>query len=362
MPELRRDPIVDRYVIVAENRAARPGAFFSSGAAPSSDAASSSRECPFCAGCEDETPSEVFALRDDCSSPDRPGWRVRVVPNKYPALDGEGAAPADRGTDIHRSPSQIRSSPDIPRLPLNDLFHSQRAIGLHEVIIATPRHVTAIAELSGAEFVDLLSTYRVRLEALRRDNSLLKHVLIFQNVGRLAGASIEHLHSQLVATDFVPPAVADELRGAQKFFDQHHQCVFCRMVEQEISHGKRIVAESPAFVALCPYASRFAFETWILPKRHAGDFDSISPADLDGLANLAHGAIAKIERLSQPPAYNLILHTSPFDSLPIEHYHWHIEVIPRLTLAAGFEWSSGCFINPVSPESAAATLRADADW
>jgi UDPglucose--hexose-1-phosphate uridylyltransferase len=284
----------------------------------------------------------VFALRDDDTEPNSPGWHVRAVPNKYPALSREPVAPNDRATDIQPI--------------VNPLFLSAPAIGVHEVIIDTPRHVAAVGELTDEEFAASLTAIRARLLALR-DKPDLKHALVFKNVGRAAGATREHLHSQLMAANLVPPLVAEELRGAARYFQDHGQCVFCRLIDEERDLGERIVCESAAFVALCPYASRFPYEMWLLPKQHASHFEWIEADDLADLASFARRAIARIESLSQPPAYNLVIHTSPFDSLAIEHYHWHMEVFPRLTIAAGFEWGSGCAVNPVSPEAAAGVLR-----
>jgi UDPglucose--hexose-1-phosphate uridylyltransferase len=347
MPELRRDPILDRWVIIAENRGERPGAFAagSSFELPSFSSATSARAdvegvCPFCPGNERETPPSTFELRDDAGQPNLPGWRVRIVPNKYPALiDNEVAS----------SHSSLR-----PAEP--SLFVSAPAAGVHEVIIDTPRHITKVGELTDAELTDSLAAIRSRFQSLRRRTDLM-HALVFRNVGRAAGATREHVHSQLMATKDIPSLVRAELAGAKQFFDEHRQCVFCRMIAEERVLANRLVCESAKFVGLCPYASRFPYEIWILPKRHASHFEQIAVEDLADLASLARALIVKIERLSQPAAYNLIFHTSPFDSLAIEHYHWHIEIIPRLTIPAGFEWGSGWAVNPVSPETAARVLQ-----
>jgi UDPglucose--hexose-1-phosphate uridylyltransferase len=345
MPELRRDPIVDRWVIIAENRAHRPGALLTdTGDHANAQRSAEETYCPFCPGNESETPAEVFALRDVRSAANSPGWRVRVVPNKYPALLSEMASHGDRSTHAHLSPSA------------ESLFTRAPAFGAHEVIIDTPRHVTTVGDLTDHELADSLAAVRARLLAMRGQESF-RHALVFKNVGRAAGATREHLHSQLMAGNLVPPLVAEELRGARRFFDEFGQCVFCRMIEDERNLAVRIVCESAAFVALCPFASRFAYEMWVLPKKHAPHFDSIENDDLADLAKLARSAIAKIESLSRPPAYNLVIHTSPFDSSAMEHYHWHMEVFPRLTIAAGYEWGSGCAVNPVSPEAAAGALR-----
>jgi UDPglucose--hexose-1-phosphate uridylyltransferase len=349
MPELRRDPIIDRWVIIAENRGTRPGAFvdgalFDLPLAPRAPSAIADEAdvCPFCPGNERETPPATFELRDDAGRPDVAGWRVRIVPNKYPALIDETVADSWRGSDFS------------PRPP--SLFATAAAAGVHEVIIDTPRHVATVGELTDGELSESLLATRARLQSLRRRTELA-HALVFRNVGRAAGATREHIHSQLMATQGVASLVRAELEGAKQFFDEHRQCVFCRMIAEERVLAQRVVCESAKFIGLCPYASRFPYEMWILPKQHASHFEQIAVEDLDDLARLARGTTARIERLSQPAAYNLIFHTSPFDSLAIEHYHWHIEIIPRLTIPAGFEWGSGWGVNPVSPETAAGVLR-----
>jgi UDPglucose--hexose-1-phosphate uridylyltransferase len=347
MPELRRDPIIDRWVIIAENRGARPGAFAAAMSfelplphSASSANANEADTCPFCPGNERETPPSTFEFRDDAGRPDVAGWRVRIVPNKYPALVDKEVAELSRGSEFS------------PR----SLFASAAAAGVHEVIIDTPRHVATVGELTDAELSDSLLATRARLQSLRLRTDLA-HALVFRNVGHAAGATREHIHSQLMATQRVASLVRAELEGAKQFFEEHRQCVFCRMIAEERALANRIVCESAEFIGLCPYASIFPYEIWILPKRHSSHFEQIAVEDLADLARLARGTIAKIERLSQPAAYNLIFHTSPFDSLAIEHYHWHIEIIPRLTIPAGFEWGSGWVVNPVSPETAAGVLR-----
>jgi UDPglucose--hexose-1-phosphate uridylyltransferase len=349
MPQLRRDLIVNRWTVIAENRANRPGAVSAAASnhPPNPDDAESASEaiarCPFCPGHEHETPGEVLALRATDSQPNAPGWRVRIVPNKYPAFETQPSAPNDR-------PLAVEPQHDGP------FFASQPAAGIHEVVIDTPRHLTTVSEMTDDELAASLGAIRARLLDLERQRHL-KHVLIFKNVGRAAGATRDHLHSQLIGGGFVPPLVAEELAGAAAFYEQYHLCPFCRMIEAECAAGERLIDESPHFVAFCPYASRFPYELWILPRRHGGHFAATSLEEIDDLANFARRAIAKIERLSQPAAYNLVFHTSPFDSPAKDHYHWHIEVFPRMTIAAGFEWGSGCAINPVSPEAAAAFLR-----
>jgi UDPglucose--hexose-1-phosphate uridylyltransferase len=185
-----------------------------------------------------------------------------------------------------------------------------------------------------------------------------RYVQIFKNVGPAAGASLEHGHSQLVALPGVPEVIEQELSASGEFFGQHGRPLLVDMLDRERSAGERVVAQTPSFVAVCPYASRFPYEVWIAPRRHNPRYEDAQPGDLGEVSRLARDIVGCIERAVGQAAYNCFLHTQPFDTPQHDHYHWHIEILPRLTKVAGFEWSTGCFINPYPPESAAAHLRA----
>jgi UDPglucose--hexose-1-phosphate uridylyltransferase len=327
-PELRKDPISGRWVIIATNRAKRPNDFE---AAPET---AGGRYCPFCEGNEDATPGEILAYRHPGTTPNRGGWRVRVVPNKFPALRIEG--------DLNKRGDGI--------------YDLMRGVGAHEVIIESPRHFSSTADLSDRELEEVLWVYRDRLVDLKRDPRLV-YGMIFKNVGAAAGASLEHTHSQLIVTPIVPINVWEEMTGALEFFNYRGRCVYCDMVQQELTTEMRIVLDTPGFLAFCPFASRFPFETWIVPKSHGSHFENIQKHLVEELARVLRQTVAKIEVALDRPSYHYIIHNSPFDTGELPHYHWHIEVIPRLTKPAGFEWGSGFYINPVSPEEAAAFLR-----
>jgi UDPglucose--hexose-1-phosphate uridylyltransferase len=329
MPELRKDPILGRWVIIAHERAKRPHDFKSE--AP---ARGQSEICPFCEGQESNTPPEIVAYRDFGSRPDGPGWRIRVVPNRFPALKIEGNL-NKRGDGIY----------DV-----------MEGIGAHEVIIETPLHRTSMAQLSPDNIREVLWVYRDRLVDLKRDSRLV-HGMLFKNVGMAGGASLEHTHSQLIVTPIVPITVWEEMTGSLEFYNYRGRCIYCDMVQQELTVEKRLVHDSTHFTAFCPFASRFPFETWILPKAHSSHFENIPKPSLDDLAQVLRQILNKLELALDSPAYNYMIHTAPFDHGELPHYHWHIEVIPRLTRVAGFEWGSGFYINPVPPESAAAFLR-----
>jgi UDPglucose--hexose-1-phosphate uridylyltransferase len=328
MPDLRKDPIVGRWVIVAKSRARRPHDFTST---PKLQTGSF---CPFCAGNEDQTPAEIIAYRQHGSTPNQQGWRVRVVPNKFPALEIEGEL-NKRGEGI---------------------YDMMRGVGAHEVIIESPEHLLSTADLPEHALREVFWVYRDRLVDLKKDPRLV-YGMIFKNVGEAAGASLEHTHSQLIVTPIVPISVREEMTGSLEFYNYRGRCVFCDMIQQELATEKRIVLDTPGFVAFCPFASRFPFETWILPKLHSSHYENIQKNGIEELARVMKQVITKIEVALDRPAYNYIIHTGPFDSQELRHYHWHMEIIPRLTKTAGFEWGTGFYINPVPPEDAAAFLR-----
>lgn len=328
MPELRKDPIVGRWIIIATDRTKRPQEF------KPEFRQSPTAFCPFCEGNEDATPREILAYRAPGTMSNQPGWRVRVVPNKFPALQVEGNL-EKRGDGIY------------------DLMNG---IGAHEVIIDCPRHETNLARLSENNIREVLWVYRDRLVDLKKDRRLV-HGLIFKNVGAPAGASIDHSHSQLIVTPVVPISVWEEMTGSLEFYNYRGRCIFCDIIQQELATDSRIVLDTPSFVVFCPFASRFPFETWIVPKQHSSHFENIQRQGIEEMGMVLKNTLRKLEVALDDPAYNYIIHTAPFDTGELAHYHWHLEIFPRLTRVAGFEWGSGFYINPVPPEQAAAFLR-----
>jgi UDPglucose--hexose-1-phosphate uridylyltransferase len=229
-------------------------------------------------------------------------------------------------------------------------------VGAHEVIIETPRHEVSMSALSEENIREVLWVYRDRLVDLKKDSRLV-HGMLFKNVGAAGGASIEHTHSQLIVTPIIPISVWEEMTGALEFFNYRGRCIYCDMFLQEQTTEKRIVLDTSHFTAFCPYASRFPFEIWILPKTHSSHFENIPKPAVDDLGSVLRQVLTKLELALDSPAYNFIIHTAPFDHQELPHYHWHIEIIPRLTKVAGFEWGSGFYINSVPPEDAASFLR-----
>lgn len=328
MPELRKDPIVQRWVVMAPDRAKRP-----------SDVKDDPKFVegefdPFAEGNESATPPEIMAYRNYGSEPNGPGWRVRVVPNKFPALQVEGNL-EKRGDGI---------------------YDMMNGIGAHEVIIECPHGETNMSRLSVDNIREVLWVYHDRLVDLKRDRRLV-HALIFKNKGALAGASLQHSHSQLMATSVVPITIYEEINGALEFFNYRGRSIFDDMIQQELAHGKRIVLDTPHFVVFCPFASRFPFETWILPKQQSSHFENITRQAIEELGPVLKTVLRKLELALDDPPYNYVIHTAPFNQPELPHFLWHMELFPRITRVAGFEWGSGFYINPVLPEEAAAFLR-----
>lgn len=324
MPEIRKDPLTGRPVIVAAERAKRPQPSGASHGSP----------CPFCAGNEAMTPPEVFAYRDPGSLPDAPGWSVRVVPNKYPALVDERVGSSSR----------------------RGVYESMPGLGVHEVIIESPQHVVNAAELSEKQLAAVLRGYRERMLALRKDGRW-RSVLIYKNQGAPAGATLEHVHSQIVALPEVPELIRAEVDGAKNYYEAEGRCLYCELVRRESAGASRLVAENEQWIVFCPFAARFPFESWIMPKAHAPFFEQTSDGDLAGLARCLRDTLARLERVLDNRSFNYIIHSHPAGDSAAVSYHWHIEILPKLIHAAGFEWGSGMFINPLAPEEAAGLLR-----
>ena len=328
MPELRKDPIVGRWVIISTERGKRPSDF------PMENRRRDAKLCPFCPTNESSTPPEIMAFRDNGSKPNSPGWTLRVIPNKFPALRIEG--------DINREGMGI--------------FDKMNGIGAHEVIIETPDHQKDMADLDQRQMENVIWAYRERIVDLKRDPRF-RHIMIFKNQGEAAGASLEHSHSQLIATPIVPIRIHNELEGAKKYLEYKERCIYCDMVRQESNDAVRVVSRNNNFVAFEPFASRFPFETWILPQKHGAAFENISPEQVTAFADILKDTLSRLSLALNNPAYNFVLHSSPVELRQPYDYHWHLELMPKLTKVAGFEWGTGFYINPTIPEDAAQYLR-----
>jgi len=283
------------------------------------------------------TPPEVLAYRHNGGPPNAPGWELRVVPNKFPALRIEGELePSGEG-----------------------LYDRMNGVGAHEVVIEAPDHSASLATLSVDAVAEVFLTFRDRILDLKKDPRF-EYVLVFKNHGEAAGASLEHPHSQLIATPIIPIMVTEELTGSQAYWERKERCVWCDIIRQDRRDRRRVVAETGGFIALEPFAPRFPFETWILPVRHRSAFEESSVEELRGLAIMVGTFLRHMNRALSSPPFNFMLHTAPLRDGALDYFHWHLEIIPKLTRVAGYEWGSGFFINPARPEDAAEALRAAA--
>lgn len=329
LAELRRDPIVGRWVIVDTDHPNKPEDF------EHEQHTWRGGVCPFCYGNESLTPPEIECIRDPDTSPNTPGWQVRVVSNKFPALQIEG---------------------DLDRRGLG-IYDMSNGIGAHEVLIETPYHHKDIPDLLNEEVEKIISMCCRRSIDLVKDKRF-KYLMIFKNYGPAAGASLEHPHTQLIALPMVPKNPAEEIEGCREYFEYRERCIFCDIIRQETQEKERIILENKYFLSFCPFVSRFPFEIWITPKRHSGYFCDMHPEEILQLASILKETISKVKNVFANPAYNFIIRSSPVNGDGgIDYYHWHIEFMPKLTRVAGFEWGTGFYVIPTPPELAAKYLR-----
>lgn len=329
MPELRKDPVTGRWVIIASARARRPSAFVM----PKTTMVEP-EECPFCHGHEHHTPSELLAYRPGHSHRDQPDWWLRVVPNKFPALNDN--EPLERSGD--------------------GMYDRISGVGHHEVVIETPRHDATIPTMSLAEIEEVIWAYRDRSVELRKDKHI-EYVMIFKNHLHEAGASLRHPHSQIIALPIVPKRVQEELDGALRYYDYKDRCVYCDMLTQELKDRERLVCEGEHFVSFVPYAAIQPFECWVLPRAHSAFFHDLTKNQVSDLAEVMHETVSRISDVLDDPPFNWMIHTTPLREKNETFYHWHIEIIPKTTRQAGFEWGTGFYINPLAPEEAAKFLQ-----
>jgi UDPglucose--hexose-1-phosphate uridylyltransferase len=329
LPELRKDPITGRWVIISTDRAKRPSDFVRERVTIEGKGF-----CPFCYGNESKTPPEILAYGRNGGGRNTSGWTVRVVPNKFPALGIEG--------DLDREGE--------------GMFDHMNGVGAHEVIIETPDHQSTLAMLSHRAIEDVLCAYRDRVLDLKNDKRF-RYALIFKNHGDAAGASLEHSHSQLIALPIVPKRVLEEIEGARHYYREKERCIFCDIIRQESESRVRVIGENDLFITVAPYAPRFPFEMWLMPKQHFSSFENNQTPVYANLAKALKDNLVRMDAVLDHPAYNFMLHTSPIGEEVNEYYHWHIEIMPKLTKVAGFEWGTGFYICPTPPEESARFLR-----
>jgi len=330
MGELRLDPMTARWVIISDEKDFGPDRY------DIESPVIKGGTCPFCIGNETMTPPEVDADRSADTKPDTPGWQTRTVPNKFPALKNE---------------------PDLSRSGVG-MFDMMNGIGEHEVIVEDTTHDKQLADLDTEQIEKVINVYKRRSIELGKDERF-KYVLIFKNYGSAAGASLEHSHTQLISLPVVPKRVMEELECGQRYFDYKERCVFCDTVKQEIQYRHREVCENEDFIAFCPFASRSPFEMQIVPRIHKPFFTDIDDSQIKNFAKILKEVLMRIKVALHDAPYNFIIHTTPLNGNGDhkESYHWHVEVMPKLSKIAGFEWGTGFYINATSPETASKILR-----
>ena len=347
MNETRYDWLGDRWVIFAPNRLLRPDNYREHKSYPIASEDShytNDQQCPFCPGSEDETPEAMLVLRTNPKTP----WSVRVVPNKFPAIQRiSDPVPCCDGLNPIAA-STAASTEDA-------LFMRKQARGGHEVIIEAPTHVQSITQLPADHATLIFEAYQQRLLYWRNVHAM-RYAVVFKNNGADAGASLIHSHSQLICTDFLPSDVLKTQRRSLEYLRSHGRCYLCDVLEKELQAAQRIVAQTESFVAFCPFASRLPYSVSILPKRHQAAFEECSPKELAELTRLVQHTLKAIEIEHPWAAYNYVMQTAPLDAHNPAAFHWRLKILPRLIKVAGFEWSSDCYINTVLPEQAAEAL------
>lgn len=326
MSELRQDPTTNDWIIIAKERAKRPHEFKRKQVTKALPAHSES--CPFCPGNEYMTPRAEAVY----GNPDN--WKIRVVPNKFSALTPDGDTKREEW----------------------GLFRKMQGYGRHEIVIETPLHNNFIPSMDDRHVEDLIKAYRDRYHALKKDPDI-KIIIIFKNHGQAAGTSLAHPHTQIVASPVVPPFIRKRYEIATQHYDNTGRCLYCDIRKAEIDASERLVAETDCFIAFHPFASHYPFETWIMPRAHKSSFGNISDEEIKDLSCVLKEVLLKLYVGLENPDYNFIIHTAPVDDEHKPYYLWHIQIIPRLTLVAGFELGSGIYINTALPEETADFFR-----
>lgn len=328
MSEWRVDPVTGQWTLVADDLPLARRDFVLDGGSRPLDV-----PCPLCEGREATAGREIFAVRNE-GPPDTPGWQLRVVPNRVPALRVEaGAVGAQDGLLLHRP-----------------------GLGAHEVVVESPHHDRTWYTMTADELALVFRAWRARMADLRHD-ARLRAALAFKNHGAEAGARLVHPHSQVMAMPRVPPHLTHEVEASHRHHDATGRCLLCDLVAQERGSGLRIVADSATHVALAPYASRVPFETWVVPVGHGARFDEAPDDAIEALAVAVSRLLDRMAVALESPAFNAVLHSAPFDEPGDGAYHWHLEVLPRVLRPGGFDLGSGVPVNPVAPEKAARVLR-----
>lgn len=331
MPQLRQNLILKEWVIIATERAKKPEQLKENKDINAQNVPEWDEKCPFCKGNEEKSGnvSEFYRIGDMSN------WRLRVIPNKFPAL-----SPVDGNIQVNTS----------------GYLRHMDGIGNHEVLIESPKHNITIATMDECEVLDILKTYQLRITSLMALD-YIESVIPFRNHGTKAGASQIHPHSQIIALPVIPKDLIYRMNESIRYHEEHRECLFCRVMKSEMDSGERIIFETDHFVVFVPYAAYSPFSMWVFPKRHTSSFCDVTPAELNDLSVVLRKSLRKLYFGVNDPDYNYIIRSSPkgYDNSPF--FHWYLTIVPRLTRTAGFELGSGMFINPSIPEENAVYLR-----
>ena len=325
MADLRKEPVTRTWVVVTTDHPKGPSDYLPF--KPPYQPQEAEGLCPFCPGHEEMTPRETFMLSGEGG-----GWAVRVIPNKFPFFHIEG--------EFDRRPE--------------GMYDVMEAIGAHEIVVETPGHKQNFASMDTQQIEKILRAYRERLKDLEKDRRF-QQFLILKNY---PGLFNRHPHSHIIAMPVIPRRIDEEIYGTLDYYQRKERCIFCDIIKEEILMKKRVILETVHFLVFSPFASRYPFETWIVPKKHAPDFHHIHEEGIEDLSVAIQSLFLRFHKLLSDPPYSLALHTSPVQSrFHRSEYHWHIEARLRIGLREGFEWGTGFFVNPTPPEDAAAFLR-----
>ena len=328
MPEIRQNIVTRDWVIIATERAKRPEDFVKREQAKK-DIPAFRKDCPFCPGNEDKTPDEIFRIGSGEQ------WQIRVIPNKFAALSREG-----------KLERKIEGTKRVIS-----------GIGIHEVVVETPQHNLTTALLEKDQIKNIFKTYKERYNTIYQKDERIKLVTIFKNHGEGAGTSLEHPHSQIIGTPVTPTHIRYRDEEALRYFDDTGECVFCKVLKDELNDGARIILETKYFISFIPYAALSPFHTWVFPKNHSSCFGTTPDEKMDDLAEIMKGTLGKIYYGLDNPDYNYVIRSNSEDGTNLEHFHWYISIVPRISKMAGFELGSGMFINASLPEESAKFLR-----
>jgi UDPglucose--hexose-1-phosphate uridylyltransferase len=329
MSEIRLDPTTEEWVIFARIRADRPTDLVNARSKPELPVFSAS--CPFCPGNESMTPPEITSYKN----PQTGNWQIRVIENKFPVLTPAG---------------------NTTRTTEDDMFTGMDGLGVHEVVVETPEHNRHIVQQDDNAVTEILRTYLVRYNVMKK-LPFVKLIIIYKNYGIMAGTTLEHSHSQLLATPVISHQLRMQSEVASRYYDDKGRCLYCDIVERELEAGKRIIMETDSYIVFHPFASHSPFETWIVPKNACASFGNLPETELPELARVLRLNLLKLYKGLNNPDFNYVINSAPVDDEDRDYFRWHIRIIPRLTEMTGFEIGTGINMNTLLPENTAAFIR-----